>query len=76
MLNKERIKKDGIKLIEEFSEMLKDIPRTDETHYVVNLKNIIRTDEKPKKTKNFRQKMKRIAPKWDNNYIVAERGGR
>ena len=63
-----------MKLIEEFSKMLERIPDTEETHYVLDIKNITRPDRKPVRKKNFPKKFKKIAPRWDNNYIVAEKG--
>ena len=72
-IDKEKIKKDGIKLIEEFTQTLKDIPETEETHYVVDLKNVTRKDEEPEGG-NFSEKMQKLAPKWEDGYVIAERG--
>lgn len=74
MPDKDKIKKEGIGLLDEFSEALKDVPETKETHYVVDMKNVWRGDEKPKRTKDFRKKMKAITPKMENGYVVAEKG--
>ncbi|MBN2015021.1 MAG: Asp-tRNA(Asn) amidotransferase subunit GatC [Candidatus Altiarchaeota archaeon] len=73
MLDEEKIREQGIKLIEKFSEMLKDIPETEETHYVVDLKNVTRKDKKAIKKKGFDEKMKKIAPRWEDGYVVAEK---
>ena len=73
MIDREKIKKDGINIIEEFSRMLADIPETVETHYVVDIKNVIRDDKKPEK-QNFRENMQKLAPKWEEGYVVAEKG--
>ena len=74
MPDKDKIKKEGIRLLDEFSEALKNVPETKETHYVVDMKNVWRQDKKPKKTKDFRKKMRAIAPKMEEGYVVAEKG--
>ena len=73
MIDREKIKKEGIGIIEEFSRMLAKIPETVETHYVVDMKNVTRDDKKPEK-QNFRESMQKLAPKWDEGYVVAEKG--
>ncbi len=73
-LNKDKIREEGLKLIEEFSEMLEDVPETEETHYVIDLRNVARDDGKPRKRKDFQKKMEKNAPRWENNYIIAEKG--
>ena len=73
-LDREKIKEQGIKIIDEFSRKLAKVPDTKETHYVVDMKNVTRKDAQPVKTEGFREKMKRIAPKWEENSIVSERG--
>lgn len=70
----EKIKKEGIRLIEDFSKMLESIPQTDETHYVIDMKNVRRKDGKSEMQKGFREKLKKIAPKWEEDYVVAEKG--
>jgi predicted Asp-tRNA(Asn)/Glu-tRNA(Gln) amidotransferase subunit C len=75
MLDEKKIREQGIKLIEEFSRMLEKIPETGETHYVLDLKNVTRKDEKAVRKKDFDKKMKRIAPKWEDGYVVAEKAG-
>lgn len=72
-MNEEKIKEQGIDLIEEFSRMLEDIPETDETHYVVDLKNVTREDKKAKKEEGYRQKIEKNAPEWDEGHVVAEK---
>ncbi|OYT40389.1 MAG: Asp-tRNA(Asn) amidotransferase GatCAB subunit C [Candidatus Altiarchaeales archaeon ex4484_43] len=73
MLDEKKIREQGIKLIEEFSRMLEKIPETRETHYVVDLRNVTREDRRAVRKKGFDEKMKRIAPRWDEGYIVAEK---
>lgn len=73
MLDEEKIREQGIKLIEKFSKMLEKIPETEETHYVVDLKNVTREDKKAVKKKGFDKKMEKIAPKWEDGYVVAEK---
>ena len=72
-IDKEKIKKDGIKLIEEFTSTLKDIPETEETHYVINLKNVTREDGESEGGA-FDEKLQKLAPKWEDGYVIAERG--
>ena len=72
-LDRDKIKEQGIRIIEEFSEKLKSVPDTKETHYVVDMKNITRKDAPPVKCEGFRDRMKRIAPKWEEDSIVAEK---
>jgi len=73
-MNEERIRKEGIKLIEEFSKMLEKIPDTEETHYVLDLKNVTRKDQKPVRKKEFSERMRKIAPMWEEGYVIAEKG--
>jgi aspartyl-tRNA(Asn)/glutamyl-tRNA(Gln) amidotransferase subunit C len=68
-MNKEEILKEGKKTLEEFSKALEGIPETEETHYVIDLKNITRDDAKPTATKDFTKKLEKLAPKWDDGYI-------
>lgn len=74
MPDEEKIRREGIRLLEEYSVMLKDIPEGEETHYVTELRNKMRDDGKPVKKKEFREKLRRIAPRWEENYVVAEKG--
>ncbi len=73
MLDKKKIEKEGIKLIESFSEILENIPQSDETHYVVDLKNVKREDGEAVMKKDFHKKMKKLAPNWSEGYVVAEK---
>ncbi|MDD5112274.1 MAG: Asp-tRNA(Asn) amidotransferase subunit GatC [Candidatus Altiarchaeota archaeon] len=73
-LDRERIQKDGVKLLEEFSRMLGNVPESKETHYVVDMKNITRADGPAVMQEGFREKLKRNAPHWDENHVVAEKG--
>jgi predicted Asp-tRNA(Asn)/Glu-tRNA(Gln) amidotransferase subunit C len=73
-LDRDRIQKDGVKLLEEFSRMLSNIPETKETHYIVDMKNITREDKPPVETSGFREKMRKNAPKWEDNFVVTEKG--
>ena len=63
MVDAEKIKKEGVKLLEEFSEVLKDVPETSETHYVVDLKNVQRSDDTPEVKKGFQDKIKSFMDK-------------
>ena len=74
MIDREKIKKEGIEIIEDFSRMLGSIPKTVETHYVIDIKNVTRDDGKPKRKTNFRKSMRKLAPKWEEGYVVAEKG--
>ena len=73
MIDSEKIKKEGIGIIEEFSRMLADIPETVETHYVVDMKNVTREDGEPERKGDFRENMRKIVPKWEDGYVVAEK---
>ncbi|HIE34369.1 MAG TPA: Asp-tRNA(Asn) amidotransferase subunit GatC [Candidatus Altiarchaeales archaeon] len=73
-MDKEKIDEEGMKLLEEFSKMLERVPDTEEMHYVIDLKNITRDDKKSVRKKDFPEKIRRIAPRWDDNYIIAEKG--
>ena len=74
MSDEAKIRKEGMKLIEEFSRMLEKIPETEETHYVVDLKNVTRKDGEITEGGNFSTNLKRIAPRWEEGYVVAEKG--
>lgn len=73
-LDRDRIQRDGVKLLEEFSRMLAGVTETKETHYVVDMKNITRKDAPPVDCKGFREKLKKNAPKWEDNFVVTEKG--
>lgn len=72
--SREKVRQEGIKLIEEFSRMLENIPETNETHYVTDIKNVIRGDGKAILKEKFREKLQRIAPRFEEGYVVAEKG--
>ncbi|ODS38753.1 MAG: hypothetical protein A7315_11870 [Candidatus Altiarchaeales archaeon WOR_SM1_79] len=72
-MDEDKVKKDGIKLIEEFSRMLRGVEEVEETHYVIDLKNVTRRGKKSAK-KDFMKKLKGLAPRWKDNYVVAEKG--
>ena len=74
MSDEAKIRTEGMKLIEEFSRMLEKIPETEETHYVVDLKNVTRKDGEITEGGNFLDKLKRIVPRWEDGYVVAEKG--
>jgi len=73
MVNQEKILEEGKKIIEEFSEKLKGIPETEETHYVVDLKNVTRPDAPGESHVGFRAKFEDLAPKWDDGYVRCEK---
>lgn len=73
MLDEAKIRKEGMKLIEEFSKGLEKIPETEETQYVVDLKNVTRKDEKAIRKENFSKKLKRIVPRWEEGYVIAKK---
>ncbi|MBM3309296.1 MAG: Asp-tRNA(Asn) amidotransferase GatCAB subunit C [Candidatus Altiarchaeales archaeon] len=73
-LDRDKIQRDGVKLLEEFSRMLSGVKETKETHYVVDMKNITRKDGKAVETKGFREKMRKSAPHWEDNFVVTEKG--
>jgi predicted Asp-tRNA(Asn)/Glu-tRNA(Gln) amidotransferase subunit C len=73
MPDEKKVLEEGKKLLEEFSEALKDIPDTEETHYVVDLKNVTRPDAKGKCDPGFRGKFEKLAPNWDYGYVKVEK---
>jgi predicted Asp-tRNA(Asn)/Glu-tRNA(Gln) amidotransferase subunit C len=75
MENADRIEREGVKLLEEFSMKLKDIRETDETHYVVDLKNVWRKDEEPVRTEGFRDRLGKLAPAFREGYVMTEKPG-
>ena len=74
MVDADRIKSEGIKLLEEFSRKLKDVPDTKETHYVVDMNNVWRDDGEPVECEGFREKLGMLAPRFEDGYVVAEKG--
>lgn len=75
MVDEEKIRQQGITLIEKFSHMLEKIPQTEETHYVIDQKNVTRKDDDAVKKKGFQEKLKKNAPRWEDGYVVAEKAG-
>jgi len=73
MVDAKKIESDGVKLLEEFSEKLAKVPQTEETHYVLDIKNVWRKDGEPKPTVGFREKVEKLAPKFEDGYVVAEK---
>ncbi|MFC2163125.1 Asp-tRNA(Asn) amidotransferase GatCAB subunit C [Candidatus Altiarchaeota archaeon] len=74
MVDREKIKADGIRIIEEFSEQLSGIPESEELHYVIDLKNVKREDGKPVKCEGFKENLRKLAPKWTDGHVQAEKG--
>lgn len=74
MPDEEKIKGEGVKLIAEFSRMLEKVPETEETHYVVEIKNVTRDDKKPVKKKKFPKNLRKIVPRLEDGYVMAEKG--
>lgn len=70
---RERVVEEGVALLEEFSRELEDVPETEETHYVLDLCNVLRDDGESVR-KDFRLRFQRIVPRWDEGYVVAEKG--
>jgi len=73
MPHEKRLLEEGKKLIEEFSQALKDVPDTEETHYVADLKNVTRPDGKGSCDPQFPGKFEKLAPKWDYGYVKVEK---
>jgi len=74
MVDAEKIQAEGIKLLEEFSEKLKNVPETGETHYVVDIRNVWRPDGKPVRFEGFRERLGKLVPRFKDGYVVAEKG--
>jgi len=73
MIDQEETLKKGRKIIEEFSEKLKEIPDTEETHYVIDLKNVTRPDGEGRCPAEFQKKFEKLAPKWESGYVKCEK---
>lgn len=73
MPDKEKILADGKKLLEAFSESLEKLPETDETHYVVDIKNITRPDSEGFCDQKFRDRFAELAPHWDFGYLKVKK---
>ena len=74
MVDQKRVEADGIKLLEEFSDKLKSVPESEETHYVVDLRNVWRPDGRPERCVGFRDRLGGLAPRFEDGYLVAEKG--
>ena len=74
MADAQKIQSEGVKLLEEFSEKLKDVRPTEETHYVVDIKNVRRKDGKAVPHKGFKEELKRLAPRFEDGLVMAEKG--
>jgi aspartyl-tRNA(Asn)/glutamyl-tRNA(Gln) amidotransferase subunit C len=74
MIDEEKIRKEGIALLEEFSRELEGVPDTEETHYVLDLKNVLRSDDEGVKKEDFPDKFRKIVPRFEDGYVVAEKG--
>ncbi|MBN2250491.1 MAG: Asp-tRNA(Asn) amidotransferase GatCAB subunit C [Candidatus Altiarchaeota archaeon] len=74
MLDTKKIKEEGITLLGEFSRGLEKVPETVATHYLMDLKNVLRADGEPLPKTDFPGKLKKLAPRCDEGYVVAEKG--
>jgi predicted Asp-tRNA(Asn)/Glu-tRNA(Gln) amidotransferase subunit C len=74
MVDADKIHAEGVKLLDEFSQRLKDVPETRETHYVIDLKNAWRPDGKALMHEGFRDKLKKLAPRFEDGYVICEKG--
>ncbi len=74
MVDKEKVRQEGIRIIGEFSNALESIPETKETHYVADVKNVTRRDGKATLKEEFREKLQKIAPRFEEGYVVTEKG--
>lgn len=72
-MDEKKILEEGKKLLDEFSQALKDVPETEETHYVMDLKNVTRADAKGSCDPAFRGKFEKLAPHWDYGYVKVEK---
>jgi predicted Asp-tRNA(Asn)/Glu-tRNA(Gln) amidotransferase subunit C len=73
-MDAKKIQTEGIKLLEEFSEKLKKVPESVETHYVLDMRNVWRTDGKPIHREGFRKKIEKLSPRFEEGYVIAEKG--
>jgi len=73
-MDKEKIREEGIKIIEKFSKVLSGIKeeQSDATWYVVDLNMVTRSDAEGRDN-CFRDKMKALAPKWEENSIKVDK---
>ncbi len=73
-MDEEKIKREGVALIEEFSKALQKVPETEETHYVVDLKNVFRPDGDPVRDVVFPGRLRKIVPRFEDGFVIAEKG--
>ena len=66
-----KIEKEAEKILESFSEALKDIPEFEETHYMVDNVNLTREDAAEDK---YPEKILRNANTDEEDNIIAEKG--
>ncbi|EHP86459.1 Asp-tRNA(Asn) amidotransferase subunit GatC [Methanotorris formicicus] len=75
MVNIEKIKKEADEIIEEFSKVLEGFELgEEETYYILDTKNVLRTDDEPSLDESFREDVLKIAPKTKDGYVVVEKG--
>ena len=46
----------------------------EETYYILDTKNVLRTDDEPSLDEEFREDVLSIAPKTKDGYVVVEKG--
>ncbi len=73
-VSRDRIREEGIALLEEFSKELESVPETAETHYVMDVSNVVRDDREGLRKNEFASKFQRIVPKWEDGFVVCEKG--
>ncbi len=74
MLDREKIRKEGVALLEEFSKELEGVPETEETHYVMDVRNVCRKDAPGVLKDAFPGDLKKIVPRWEDGFVVSEKG--
>lgn len=73
-VSRDRVREEGIALLEGFSRELERVPETEETHYVMDVSNVMREDLEAVRKKEFFSKFERIVPKWEEGYVLCEKG--
>jgi aspartyl-tRNA(Asn)/glutamyl-tRNA(Gln) amidotransferase subunit C len=73
-VSRDRIREEGIALLEEFSKELERVPETEETHYVMDVSNVVRDDRDGIRKKEFASKFQRIVPRWEDGFVLCEKG--
>jgi predicted Asp-tRNA(Asn)/Glu-tRNA(Gln) amidotransferase subunit C len=73
-MDPDKIKSEGVKLLEEFSDKLRDIPSNEDTHYVIDIRNVFRPEGHPTIVEGFAEKVKNLAPRYAEGFIIAEKG--